>query len=89
MARQPKRTQRVYDKYSELLGERYSKDSVTGWCYFERGAKYTRIEMRLLLDLDEQQRKQIHKLKTIFGGEVQCLNETDRNNRKLLLENNS
>lgn len=89
MARQPKRTQRVYDKYSELLGERYSKDPVSGWCYFEKGAKYTNIEMRLLLDLDEPQRKQIHKLKTIFGGEVQCLNETDRNNRKLLSENNS
>lgn len=70
MARKLKRTQRVYDKHSEVLGERYCVE--IDHAYFENGANYTKNEQRILGGMEPEKRKKIHKLKTIFGGKLLC-----------------
>lgn len=70
MGRKFKPAPRVYDKYSEVLGERYCVE--IDHAHFELGANYTQQEQKILGGYEPEIRKKIHMLKTKFGGKLLC-----------------
>ena len=53
---------------SEIIGKRYQVRQ--GWVKFEDGVIYSPKEIELIRCLVDEQKKQVHTVKNIFGGEV-------------------
>ena len=55
---------------SEFFDEEFAIHIETGWVYFEKGAKYSPAEIKLMTDNGEKLDMATHKIKTIIGGEL-------------------
>ena len=55
---------------SEFFNEEFAVHEATGWVYFQKGARYSPDEIKLIGENGLQMDKASHLVKTILGGEI-------------------
>jgi hypothetical protein len=59
-----------YYKSEFADGEEFALHEESGWVYFEKGAKYSPAELKIIKDSGVMLDEGTHKVKTIIGGEI-------------------
>jgi hypothetical protein len=80
--------------YSEFLKEEFAIHEESGWVYFEKGARYSPDEIRLMKDNGLQLDMASHKVKSVIGGELvgydkHGANSKNKSNESSSVENKS